>query len=58
MSGKQATVAVVTGLVMLFGFLAFAVWNAHQGALGWQRTYETCLQEGSSPVECKVEVNR
>lgn len=57
MSGKEATVAVVIGL-LFFGFLSFVAWTVHQGTLGWQRTYETCLQEGSSPVECKVRVNR
>lgn len=57
MNGKDAAVAVVIGL-LFFGFLTFVAWTVHQGTLGWQRTYETCLQEGSSPVECKVRVSR
>lgn len=47
-------VLIAAMIVTLLGYIAHTV---HQGTLAWQRTYESCLAEGNSPVECKVRVS-
>lgn len=50
------TLVWVVGLVVTALLIAFMTWTAYQGTLGWQDAYQTCLEVGNTPLECKVKV--